>query len=524
MRQSGNGDGANVDLTKRWVYTPRPINVKRGLMYGMMDLMGGGWNNIVSGVIFAYLTLAQGFNPALAGTIAAAGRIVDCVWNLVLGQITDEFYRTRLGKLFGRRHFFILIGGVMFLAVFPLFWINVQGADGQPNFWYYLVVYVAMEMIIAMMLVPWECLPTEMTRDHRERTVLSGSRMIISATGTAMVFLILAALKQANNPNAYLIAGVAWTILFVVAIFVTYRGTWERPLTPEFLTELDARPSLSTLEFLKLSIRGYRDTFRNKAFRVHLGVYLLSFTGKDFYSTLLPTFIVCCVYGSQESWAWTFQALSIVGILVTIGAVPLMVSHGPRYLFRLSYWLVIVSMVGYGVTWLLRLDSPFAILLVVSLVYQCGRALLEFTPWNLFPFMADVDYIMTRADRTGLYASVMTFFRKSTGAIATWAAGLLLAFTGYDAKAMKNYGTTPDDVRMGIGLVFLIGTLVFIVAALVLSRMVFLNRETHQVLKDEIERLEAGGSKADVTPEARKVCEELTGHPYESLWPAKPEM
>lgn len=62
-----------------WVYTPKKIDIKRGLYYGMMDLMGGGWNNIVSGVIFAYLTLVQGFNPALAGTIAAAGRIVDCI-------------------------------------------------------------------------------------------------------------------------------------------------------------------------------------------------------------------------------------------------------------------------------------------------------------------------------------------------------------------------------------------------------------------------------------------------------------
>lgn len=97
----------------------------------------------------------------------------------------------------------------MFICVFPLFWINVKGPDGNSSFAYYLIVYIAMEMIIAMLLVPWECLPTEMTRDYKQRTTLSGSRMVISATGTAIVFLILAALKQANNPNAYLIAGIA---------------------------------------------------------------------------------------------------------------------------------------------------------------------------------------------------------------------------------------------------------------------------------------------------------------------------
>lgn len=25
-----------------WVYTPKKIDIKRGLCYGMMDLMGGG--------------------------------------------------------------------------------------------------------------------------------------------------------------------------------------------------------------------------------------------------------------------------------------------------------------------------------------------------------------------------------------------------------------------------------------------------------------------------------------------------
>lgn len=51
-----------------WVYEPKPINIKRGICYGLTDLMGGGWNNIVSGVIFAFV-LSQGISPAFAGAI-----------------------------------------------------------------------------------------------------------------------------------------------------------------------------------------------------------------------------------------------------------------------------------------------------------------------------------------------------------------------------------------------------------------------------------------------------------------------
>ena len=57
-----------------WVYEPKPINIKRGICYGLTDLMGGGWNNIVSGVIFAFV-LSQGISPAFAGAITGIGRI-----------------------------------------------------------------------------------------------------------------------------------------------------------------------------------------------------------------------------------------------------------------------------------------------------------------------------------------------------------------------------------------------------------------------------------------------------------------
>ena len=63
-----------------WVYESKPINIKRGICYGLTDLMGGGWNNIVSGVIFAFV-LSQGISPAFAGAITGIGRIFDAYFH-----------------------------------------------------------------------------------------------------------------------------------------------------------------------------------------------------------------------------------------------------------------------------------------------------------------------------------------------------------------------------------------------------------------------------------------------------------
>jgi oligogalacturonide transporter len=497
-----------------WVYTPKPITIKRGIGYGLTDLMGGGWNNIVSGVIFAFV-LSQGISPALAGAITGIGRIFDAIFSLFFGSITDGFYRTTLGKKFGRRHFFILLGGILFAIIFPLFWVT------SDDWRYYLVVYVAIELAIAMILIPWETLPTEMTNDYKLRTILSGSRMFISATGTAMVFIILAVLKHMQNPNAYLITGIIWTIIFVVAIFISYRSTWERPLTPEFIKELDSQPKLSMGQFLKQLVKNYVSTFENKAFRQHLVIYLLSFTGKDFYSTMLPTFIICCIQGSQGDWPWTLQALAIFGILSTLAAAKLMITHGPRFLYALSYSTILLTMIGYVLTWLLHISNPLVILIVISVFYQLARGILEFTPWNVFPFIPDIDHMITRGDRAGIYAAVMTFFRKSTGAVASWIAGILLAEIGFNSKTMVDFSTTPDGIQFGIVLIFFVGPTVLVALALLLSRKFRLNRETHTILKNEMHRLEEGGSKVDVPNEAKLVSEELTGHPYSELWPDK---
>lgn len=498
-----------------WVYQPKKITVGRGIGYGLTDLMGGGWNNIVSGVIFAFV-LSQGINPAFAGAITGIGRIVDALFSLFFGAITDGFYKTKLGQRFGRRHFFILLGGIFFTILFPLFWVRAD------NWVYYLVIYVAIELAIAMILIPWETLPTEMTDDYKLRTILSGSRMFISASGTAIVFLVLAALQHMQNPNAYLITGIIWTIIFVVAIFISYRTTWERPLTPEFIAELESRPRLTLGQFVKKTVEDYFSTFKNKAFRKHLAIYLLSFTGKDFYSTMLPTFIIFCIHGVKADTPWTLQALSIFGIVSTLVAAKLMLTHGPKFLFTISYTTIIITMVGYFLTWALHVQNAFWVLIIISIFYQCARAILEFTPWNVFPFIPDVDRVMTRGDRAGIYAAVMTFFRKSTGAFASWIAGILLAEIGFNSKTMTSLVNTPQHIQTGIALIFFVAPVVLILLALLMSFTFKLNRQTHEVLKHEIDRLEAGGSKADVTPQAKEVVEELTGHPYEQAWPDEP--
>ncbi len=84
---------------------------------------------------------------------------------------------------------------------------------------------------------------------------------------------------------------------------------------------------------------------------------------------------------------------------------------------------------------------------------------------------------------------------------------------------MLDATTTPETIQMGISIIFFVGPVLLIASALLLSRRFKLNKKTHEILKNEIARLESGGDKNDVSVDARLVCEELTGHSYKTLWP-----
>jgi len=386
--------------------------------------------------------------------------------------------------------------------------------------------------VMAMILIPWETLPNEMSADYVDRTKLSATRMFFSATGTFLVFALPAAIKGMGNPNAYLIAGSAMAVLFAAGVTIAYFTTWERKLTPEFLAALEAQPRQSMWKNLADTLTQAGSTFQNLTFVKHLVIYLCSFTAKDIFSSALTFFIVYSLAGS-ETFGLTLQSLAIVGLPVTVAAGFLMVKKGPRFLYATSYSIIVTALLALGAIYLIKPENPIAILIIVGIAYQAGRALLEFTPWNVYPFIPDVDYMMTGQHRAGIYAAVMTFGRKSTGAIGSLIVGGIIEASGY-LKPGTEGGTQvdpacvdacilvqPEGVSAAIAAVTVFLPLALIVAAFVMSRLFHLDKPTHAILLDEIARLENGGAKADADPAVARLMSKLAGRRYEKLWPVE---
>lgn len=493
--------------------TNRKITIPVSIGYGLTDIMGGGAFTVIGAWLLFFYTTFVGLSPVEAASIVAIARIVDAVVSLFMGSFTDHFYKNPLGKRFGRRRFFLLIGAPLML-VYILLWVTGM------SFWFYLAVYLAFEIIAAVVLIPWETLPSEMTKDFNSRTKLSTCRMFLSASGTFLATFIPGLLIShfgEHDPHAYFINGVVFAALFMFCVFISWKVTWERELTPEMLAELERdrqpRSFIEKLAAVGNLFKEYFSTLKVRAFRKHLAIYLFSFTAKDVYNTVFVFFCVYCLNVSP-SLSGTLLSMSIVGLPVTLLAGVAIIKFGPSRLYVFAYTLMMLCLVGLFMVYQFPTDNKITILVVLAALYQVGRCVLEFTPWNVFPFIPDIDEMITRQRREGLFAAVMTFSRKTTVAIATFIVGVMLQEGGF----VKGSQVQPESAVNTIAMLLFIGTAGLLLIALWQAVTFRLNKRTHKIFVDEVERLKAKGSKHDVTPETRRIVEDLTGYSYDDLW------
>ncbi|MCS3601719.1 oligogalacturonide transporter [Buttiauxella sp. BIGb0471] len=493
--------------------TNKKITIPVSIGYGVTDIMGGGAFTVIGAWLLFFYTTFVGLSPVEAASIVAIARIVDAIVSLFMGSFTDHFYKNYLGKKFGRRRFFLLIGAPLML-VYSLLWVNGM------NFGFYLAVYLAFEIIAAMVLIPWETLPSEMTKDFNSRTKLSTCRMFFSASGTFLATFIPGLLIShygEHDANAYLINGVVFAVLFMLCVFISWKVTWERDLTPEMLAELEQPGKVTPLSGRIIAVgrlfKEYASTLKVRAFRKHLAIYLLSFTAKDVYNTVFVFFCVYCLNVSS-SLAGTLLSMSIVGLPVTLVAGMAIIKYGPSRLYVFAYSVMMLCLVGLFMVYQFPTENKITLLVILAAVYQVGRCVLEFTPWNVFPFIPDIDEMITRQRREGLFAAVMTFSRKTTVAIATFIVGVLLQFGGF----VKGSQVQPEPAVNMIATLLFAGTAGLLILAFWQALTFRLNKRTHKIFVDEVERLKANGAKKDVDLETRKVVEDLTGYSYEKLW------
>ncbi|OZG63776.1 sodium:galactoside symporter [Bifidobacterium hapali] len=501
---------------------PRKITMKQAIGFGIGDFYGGGQLTLIATYLSLFWTRFCGMSIGTSQTVIGLSAFISAVAALLFGVADDNLYRYSIGRRFGRRRLLLLITAPLIL--FGIFlWI-----PGQPLA-VYAAAYVLWVVLAQLFQTAYNPLPGEMTPDFTSRTKLSTVRLFISTGSGTIVPLVggaAIAIAGENSPTGYMTFIIATTILFSLAVFASWHSTWE--MTPEqagfgaYARGEIHEARIGAIGWMRRAgkvMREYASTLRVAEFRKHLTIYLLVQMSMDVFGQVFVFFVV---YDWNRTAA--FASLLLGCTAISLPLMPLFgfgVNRlGPRRMYAINYAGCAVGVIWMLVAWLLASSSVLSSVawtvfaVAGSLWFFAFKAMCGYLPWAVFPYIADIDQLVTRRYRSATFAGLQASLRQLCSGIGTIGVGVVLATVGFDATR----ATQTTAARIGLGAV-LLGTFgVAMMICWIVSAHLIIDKRTDAIVLREIDRLRNGGSKADVNPETKRTVESLTGIPYEQCW------
>ena len=469
------------------------------VMYGIGEFFGGGCFVIINSFYAVFLTKALGMPTALAGTIPLVGKLWDAITDPIMGNITD-----RTTSRFGPKRFYILIGSILSGVTFVLMWLRVSTTSTALMYVFYILMYCLFSTAFTIFSVPYSGLLPDMMDDYTMRSKFSNMRMVWSTLG-AMVCGIVPTLMIKDNldPASYLRCALLFGVLFFLSSIAVFFGTWEKQKEP-------VKTSLSESFPQALSV------FKNRSFRLFIGLYLFGQCGIDFISGMAVYYVDDVLNAYQNGFFTYMMAALMISQLVGMAVFgPIMSRTSKRQAIMIG---APIRLVGIIALFLFSHEGAGMIpILCLTALVGFGNAGCLTGIFAVMADMTDVDELITSMRRPGVVSSMATFMRKVSSGMSAAAIGFLLAAVGYD-EVLANTGIRQSAfTQRGIAMIFIIAPAVLTIL-LIVTNMAFpiTGREFAMVQKDIARRKGTESSKA--SNDEKAALQRVTGFAYDSLW------
>lgn len=493
-----------------------PLRAKIG--YGGIGLSTIANTMLVTWQLFFYTTFA-GLDVQTAGVIIASADILAAFVAPVWGYISDRLYRTKFGRKIGRRRGTILIT-IPFLFIFMV----VQFYPGMPAWGYAIANFLYWTVNAGVTTIQY-VLPSEMTSNSSQRSQLVGLNQITTAVSTITLSMVNTYLFSAWGDDVWssyfnmaLMYGVACVVLMVITVLTIK----ERPYddTTDF-SKADADAGSEKVPALKriaLVVWNYVSTFSVREFRFYLVMYLSQILFRSIRSSFLTYFLIYSLQLDASSVSLSQGVNFAFGIAFVLFFMWVNNKVGAARAYRYSTIEAIVTfLVIYGLVQVHEQIGTAATItawIVLQVVLNIGLTGVFNACDYCVSFIPDVDEVLTGKRREGQYASINSTIDNIFRSIETVTITTVLGMGGF----VQGAETQPQAVADLITNIFVFVPIVFCIVGIWASFNLKLNDKNRHVLQDEIARLRAGGSKADVDPETKKFVEAVTGYPYEKCW------
>lgn len=433
------------------------LNWLQRIGFGSGDLAQNLIYQTISMYLLFFYTNVYGLNPEVAAVMFLIVRIVDVIWDPLVGTFVDK-HNPSLGKY----RAYLILGGIP-LTGFALlcFWNGFSG-----SLLYAYITYVGLSMCYTLVNVPYGALNASLTRDTNEITILTSVRMFMANLGGLAVGMGIPIILKLFDPaetedmstsdsawfTTMAIYGIAGLILLIFCF-----------------TQCRERVVISKTETANVKVSDLWEEFvRNRPLRVLAFFFITAFAMCSVGNAAGAYYINYNMGGSAEELS-IFMGLGSFPAFIFMPLIPaikrMVGKKGMFYIFLIT--AIIGMAMLYAISMIDVLKSQMWLVYVAQFIKSTGVIVATGYMWALVPEVISFGEYTTGRRISGIVNALTGIFYKAGMALGGVVPGLVLAFVHFDKNAPVQ---TPFAEQGILWLVSVIPALLLIVAMFIISR------------------------------------------------------
>lgn len=433
------------------------LNWLQRIGFGSGDLAQNLIYQTVSMYLLFFYTNVYGLNPGAAAVMFLIVRIVDVIWDPLVGTFVDK-HDPKLGKY----RAYLVLGGIPLTGFAILcFW---NGFSGSLLYGY--ITYVGLSMCYTLVNVPYGALNASLTRDTDEITVLTSVRMFMANLGGLAVGMgIPIVLKMfdpaetedmSTNDSAWFLTMSIYGLVGLALLIFCFTQCRERVVMPKSET---ANVKVSDL---------WTEFVRNRPLRVLAFFFITAFAMCSVGNAAGAYYINYNMGGSAEELS-IFMGLGSFPAFIFMPMIPaikrMVGKKGMFYIFLLT--AIIGMAMLYAISVIPALKEHMWMVYVAQFIKSTGVIVATGYMWALVPEVISFGEYTTGKRISGIVNALTGIFYKAGMALGGVVPGLVLAFVGFDKDATVQ---TPFAEQGILWLVSVIPAILLIIAMVIISR------------------------------------------------------
>ena len=472
-----------------------PNEAKGFYKLSWMQRIGFGAGDMAQNLIYQtvsiwllfFYTNVFGLKPGPAALMFLIVRLVDVLWDPVVGTIVDKG-----NPKWGKYRSWLIFGGIPLVGLAILcFWNGLSGASDTAKLIYAYVTYVGMSMCYTLVNVPYGALNASLTRDTNEITILTSTRMFMANLGALCVkslpIIIAIFAPKVLNPETGKMTAVYNTPEAGSAWFITYAifAVVGLALLVFCFTQCKEKVVMDQKESANVKVSDLWMEFgRNKPLRIVAFFFITAFAMMS-VSNAADAYFMTFNVGATPLLTTLFMWLGTIPAFIFMPLVPAIKRKiGKKGMFYLFLGVAIIGMIlMYTFVSIPATKSNFVLLCIAQFVKSTGIITATGYMWALVPEVIAYGEYTTGKRIAGIVNALTGIFFKAGMALGGVVPGLVLAWVGFNADAAQQ---TPLALQGILWLVCVIPAILLLLAIFIISKYE-LSDEKMDKINQEIE-------------------------------------